>query len=219
MRRTIFALTGTLALLALAPPASATEPEYGVTTTTITPGDECGTATITWTNPTPWEFTGDYKLVGEGGGTPDEMTGQTIAEGPLAGKPFGKLYDPQPVPANGDQVSKTLTFEEDAHDGKVKVMAWVKRGPEQMSFSAGEARVDTDCEAPVEPSEPPTTDPTEPTVEPTESPTTEPSTDPSETDAPTTEPTDDEDVDGDKANDDGSAPTPVPQPAHLAVTG
>lgn len=219
MRRTIFALTGTLALLALAAPAAATEPEYGVTTTTIT--EECGTATITWTNSTPWEFTGDYKLLGEGGGTPDEMTGQTIAEGPLAGKPFGKLYDPQLIPA-GDNATKTLTFAEDSHDGKVKIMAWVKRGPEQMSFSADEARVDTDCEAPVEPSEPPV-DPTEPPVEPTEPPTTEPSTDPStdpsETDAPTTEPTDDEDVDGDKANDDGSAPTPVPQPAHLAVTG
>lgn len=212
MKRIIVGVSALALALTVTPSAAAQDPAYGVTTSSVAQ-EECGTATVTWSNPTEWTFFGDYKLVGEGGGESDDVTGQTIGEGPLAGQPFGKVYHQTEIPA-GETVSVPLEFDEDAHDGQVKVMAWVKRGPEQRSFSAGEAVVDTDCAAPVEPTEPPVTS------EPTVPPTTDPNTDPTETSSPTTEPTDDEEIqDGDEAEADGSAPTPTPQKAHLAVTG
>jgi hypothetical protein len=115
------------------------------------------------------------------------------------------------VPA-GESVSVDI---EVTGDEPVNVSAWVKRGPEQRSFSEAEPVSVTPCEP--EPTEPPSSDPTTPPGTP------DPTKDPSETDEPTTEPTDDDtdkgDVDGDEADEDGSAPTPTPQKAHLDVTG
>jgi hypothetical protein len=165
--------------------------------------------TVTFDNPTEWTFWGDYK-VGDETGEPDAATGGTIAEGPLVGQEFGEVYHSTEVPA-GESVSVDI---EVTGDEPVDVSAWAKRGPEQRSFSEAAPVSVTPCEQ--EPTEPPvTTDPATPPG------TTDPTTDPSETDESTTEPTDTNncDVDGDEAEDDGSAPTPAPQPGDLSVTG
>lgn len=99
--------------------------------------DECGTATVTYTNPTEFEFVGDYQI-GSEGGQADAVTGETIAEGPLAGEKWGNVFHPTPV-APGDATTVDVEVPADTADvngdGVITVRAWIDRGPEQHWFA------------------------------------------------------------------------------------
>ena len=203
MKRYIVAGASALALAALSTPAVAAT-DNAVTSTRVAPGDECGTAVITWENPTEWKFFGDYRIGDEQGTPADPELPATIPEGPLAGEPYGPTYHLTDVPA-GETVTETVTVPDGTEP--VTVSAWIKRGPENHSYSVAAPVNITPCA-------PETTEPTDPPQ------TTEPSSP-----APTTpgdeDDTSDDDVEqvGDEPDEDGTAPTPTPQEGHIAVTG
>lgn len=99
--------------------------------------DKCGTATVTYTNSTAFEFFGDYQI-GSEGGRADEVTGQTITEGPLAGQKWGNVFHPTPI-APGEQtvvpVEVPAGTPDKNGDGVITVRAWIDRGPEQHWFA------------------------------------------------------------------------------------
>ena len=216
MRRITTVGAATFALALMATPAVAGDdqeqtPDYGVTTTTLTENDKCGTFTVTWDNPTQWTFFGDYEM-GQQDGQADAVTGEKISEGPLAGESFGKTYNQTPVPAGESVTEKIELPPKYAGKGEVTIKAWIKRGPEQHSFSKAEPITITACE-------PDTTEPT-PTPPPTDG-EQPPADDENDDKSPAgdDEPTTDDDDDQDEADEDGIAPTPEPQEAHIAVTG
>lgn len=166
MKKVLLAPLAALGLLAFSAPASAT-PDYPATAVAIA-SEGCGTATITYDNPTDWTFWGDYR-VGDEAGEGDDATGIVVAEGPLAGQEFGNVYHLTEIgPGGTEQVE--VSVPEDAHGGSVDVTAWINRGPEQHSFAAHvTVTVDTDCEEPSttappssDPTQPPSTDPVDP---------------------------------------------------------
>lgn len=210
MKRYMLAGASALALAVTSTPALAQD--YEQTSTSIAPGDACGTAVITWDNPTEWEFFGDYR-VGDEQGTADDVTGQNISEGPLEGEPFGKTYNLTDLPA-GQTVTETVTVPEGTED--VQVSAWVKRGPEQRSYSQAAPVSITPCppETPDPTTPPEPAEPTEPSEEPTE---TKPAGDKPDKDDKHKHGKDHKSVDQVEAKKE--APTPTPQEDHIAVTG
>jgi hypothetical protein len=206
MRKLFVALAGVSAVAAFTVPAAAKgAPKVSVSAEA---GDECGTVVLNLIE------NHDYKsgfLAQWSSGGADTTEG--VHKGTFTG-------------------TKTLTLVEDTHGGEAQVIVRVYAGPEPDDYLkpggkpgmlggswkdvADHAKdvvvVSTDCE------QKPTEEPT-----PSETPSTEP-----------TAPSDDQDgkddggdhakpVDlpgnGDEANEDGSAPTPTPQPGHLDVTG
>ncbi|HLS45229.1 MAG TPA: LAETG motif-containing sortase-dependent surface protein, partial [Ornithinicoccus sp.] len=68
----------------------------------------------------------------------DEVTGQTITEGPLAGQKWGNVFHPTPI-APGEQtvvpVEVPAGTPDKNGDGVITVRAWIDRGPEQHWFA------------------------------------------------------------------------------------
>ncbi len=186
MKRFITAVSAgfALAVMALAVPAAATEEAPLTATHTVVCREKGGiVVTITFTNSTGHTYSGDIQRDNVAG-TPDEMTGETIATGPHAGKPFGKRHNPTSIPAGGS-ATFTVEFDEDSgQDHRVRYRIW--RGPENDLHVdwKGTGNLDTDCLPEPQPTEPtgsPTGEPTsDPTDEPSESPSGEPSASPSD---------------------------------------
>ncbi|MCP2255828.1 hypothetical protein LY13_004610 [Prauserella aidingensis] len=144
--------------------------------TSVTIGsEECGIATVTFSNPTDFKFFGDFQI-GSESGTADDVTGDTIEEGPLENETWGNVFHLTPIAAGSEE---TVTVEVPVDtpdvngDGVITVRAWIDRGPEQHFFAPAQS-VDVDlCEpestTPPNPEEP-GDDPENPGEEPGEQP-------------------------------------------------
>lgn len=119
------AVGGALAL-ALAAPAAA---EYGQISTGHELTAECGEVTLTYVNPTPHGYGGDYRL-GDEPGTPDDHSDHVPSEGPWAGEPLGDRYNRVSLPA-GQTVTVVVEVTEDT-----TVSYWANRGPENRAYAA-----------------------------------------------------------------------------------
>lgn len=93
---------------------------------------ECGKVTLTFTNPTKWEHTFDYRVDNQRAKYPP-VSNIVIEEGPYKGKKFGWRYNPVKV---APQSSKTVEVPFRAMSGTHKVTYWLQQGPEQMWFLA-----------------------------------------------------------------------------------
>ncbi|GAA3729576.1 hypothetical protein HDA32_000012 [Spinactinospora alkalitolerans] len=121
----------------------------GAPSATATPAD-CGGVELAFTNPTDWAWTFDYRVDGEEPSAPvePELDGLTIEEGPLAGQPFGPLYQTVDVPAGG---SETVPVEFEDGSGGHTVEYRLVRGPEQHMFLDWQSVTVSACEAEEEP--------------------------------------------------------------------
>lgn len=180
MRPILLALATPAALVLLAAPAGATDEP---TTTAEITSEDCGSASVTFTNKTTHTFWGDYRI-GDENGKADDVTGLIIKEGPLAGEPFGSTYHLTEIPGGRTTTVTLPPFPEDSHGGEVTVTAWVNRGPEQNWFAAPDTvTVTTDCVEEPEPGTDPGPEPggdpgTGPEADPGIDPEADPGTDP-----------------------------------------
>lgn len=103
----------------------------------------CGQIDMTFTNPTRWFFSFDYRVDDEDG-QPDAYSTMTIANGPWAGWLFGDRYNIVDVLA-GQTENRTVTFDEDSGDHTVAYRLW--RGAENDYYLDWVSReVESDCE-------------------------------------------------------------------------
>lgn len=103
----------------------------------------CGQIEMTFTNPTRWGFSFDYRIDNEEG-QPDAYSAMTIANGPWAGWLFGNRYNIVNVLA-GQTENRTVAFGEDSGDHTVAYRLW--RGPENDYYLDWVTReIDSDCE-------------------------------------------------------------------------
>ncbi|MFG2077225.1 hypothetical protein [Nonomuraea maritima] len=93
---------------------------------------ECGKVTLTFTNPTKWEHTFDYRVDSQRAKYPP-VSNIEIKEGPYQGKKFGWRYNPVKV---APQSSKTVEVPFRSMSGTHKVSYWLQQGPEQKWFLA-----------------------------------------------------------------------------------
>lgn len=105
----------------------------------------------------------------------ESWTGQTIAQGPAAGREFPTYHNVVPINEKikdgvGHGTAGPITFDEDANGGTVVVHARIMEGPEQQDFvTPVHKTVKTNCKA----------DTTTPTTPPATTSTTPPATQPS----------------------------------------
>lgn len=85
------------------------------------------TVTLTFENPTNLAWSFDYQVDGEPAGTEDQWTGQTIAEGPLAGQDFGLRYNKITFTGPG---TETIVLQNVSNEVRVRLA----RGAEQNWF-------------------------------------------------------------------------------------
>jgi hypothetical protein len=114
------------------PTPTTSESEAPTATPSATNAVECGKVTLTFTNPTKYDHTFDYRVDNQ---RPKyrPISTEAIKEGPFAGKKFNWRYNPVKVAAGK---SETVTVPFRARTGTHQVSYWLQVGPEQKWFLA-----------------------------------------------------------------------------------